>query len=25
MSEDGDKLKLETRAANEPALLSHES
>jgi ATP-dependent Clp protease ATP-binding subunit ClpA len=25
LSEDGDKLKLETRAANEPALLSHES
>jgi len=25
LSEDGDKLKLDTRAANEPALLSHES
>jgi ATP-dependent Clp protease ATP-binding subunit ClpA len=25
LSEDGEKLKLETRAANEPALLSHES
>jgi hypothetical protein len=25
LSEEGDKLKLETRATNEPALLSHES
>jgi hypothetical protein len=25
LSEEGDKLKLETRAADEPALLSHEN
>ena len=25
LSEDGEKLKLETRSANQPALLSHES